>query len=152
MTVFFDNFLSVTCLLFFLQAEKNAAPHIAHTPTNTSAKLTYMLLHLELTVFPPPQGYTSFWNDCISSGLRGCMLVELALRGRLQLEACGVRRKSLLSRKVRSMLMCSRLRGKISERLASEHPKQKCKVKCCNCVWKDAFLLRSMFVCFFNTA
>ncbi|KAK1883839.1 Golgi phosphoprotein 3, partial [Dissostichus eleginoides] len=32
-------------------------------------------------------GYTSFWNDCISSGLRGCMLVELALRGRLTLEA-----------------------------------------------------------------
>ncbi|XP_068562848.1 Golgi phosphoprotein 3-like [Cebidichthys violaceus] len=46
------------------------------------------------------EGYTSFWNDCISSGLRGCMLIELALRGRLQLEACGVRRKSLLSRKV----------------------------------------------------
>ncbi|XP_068608947.1 Golgi phosphoprotein 3-like [Brachionichthys hirsutus] len=46
------------------------------------------------------EGYTSFWNDCISSGLRGCMLVELALRGRLQLEVCGVRRKSLLSRKV----------------------------------------------------
>ena len=96
---------------FFSQPKKNAAPHIAHTPTNTSAKLTYMLLHLELTLFPPPQGYTSFWNDCISSGLRGCMLVELALRGRLQLEACGVRRKSLLSRKVRSTLMCSRLRG-----------------------------------------
>ncbi|XP_034565031.1 Golgi phosphoprotein 3-like [Notolabrus celidotus] len=46
------------------------------------------------------EGYTSFWNDCISSGLRGCMLVELALRGRLHLEPCGVRRKSLLSRKV----------------------------------------------------
>ncbi|XP_028273350.1 Golgi phosphoprotein 3-like [Parambassis ranga] len=46
------------------------------------------------------EGYTSFWNDCISSGLRGCMLVELALRGRLHLEACGVRRKSLLARKV----------------------------------------------------
>ncbi|KAM8828521.1 Golgi phosphoprotein 3-like [Spinachia spinachia] len=46
------------------------------------------------------EGYTSFWNDCISSGLRGCMLVELALRGRLQLEASGVRRRSLLSRKV----------------------------------------------------
>lgn len=28
------------------------------------------------------------------------MLVELALRGRLQLEPCGVRRKGLLSRKV----------------------------------------------------
>ncbi|XP_058720057.1 uncharacterized protein LOC131592510 isoform X2 [Poecile atricapillus] len=46
------------------------------------------------------EGYTSFWNDCISSGLRGCMLIELALRGRLQLEACGMRRKSLLTRKL----------------------------------------------------
>ncbi|RLV98206.1 hypothetical protein DV515_00011036 [Chloebia gouldiae] len=53
-----------------------------------------------LTVFRSSQGYTSFWNDCISSGLRGCMLIELALRGRLQLEACGMRRKSLLTRKV----------------------------------------------------
>ncbi|XP_057687988.1 Golgi phosphoprotein 3 isoform X1 [Corythoichthys intestinalis] len=46
------------------------------------------------------EGYTSFWNDCISSGLRGCMLIELALRGRLELEACGMRRKGLLARKV----------------------------------------------------
>jgi Golgi phosphoprotein 3 len=29
------------------------------------------------------------------------MLIELALRGRLQLEACGMRRKGLLTRKVR---------------------------------------------------
>ncbi|KAM9183778.1 LOW QUALITY PROTEIN: Golgi phosphoprotein 3-like [Dugong dugon] len=43
---------------------------------------------------------TSFWNACISSGLRGCMLIELALRERLQPEACGMRRKSLLTRKV----------------------------------------------------
>nr|XP_014425688.1 Golgi phosphoprotein 3 [Pelodiscus sinensis] len=54
--------------------------------------------HCKLSFFL--QGYTSFWNDCISSGLRGCMLIELALRGRLQLEACGMRRKSLLTRKV----------------------------------------------------
>ncbi|XP_077572171.1 Golgi phosphoprotein 3-like [Stigmatopora nigra] len=46
------------------------------------------------------EGYTSFWNDCISSGLRGCMLIELALRGRLELEASGMRRKGLLARKV----------------------------------------------------
>lgn len=46
------------------------------------------------------EGYTSFWNDCISSGLRGCMLIELSLRGRLQLEPCGMRRKSLLARRV----------------------------------------------------
>jgi len=47
------------------------------------------------------EGYTSFWNDCISSGLRGCILIELALRGRIELERAGMRRKSLLSRKLR---------------------------------------------------
>jgi Golgi phosphoprotein 3 len=46
------------------------------------------------------EGYTSFWNDCISSGLRGCILIELALRGRLELEKTGLRRRSLLNRKV----------------------------------------------------
>lgn len=46
------------------------------------------------------EGYTSFWNDCISSGLRGCILIELALRGRVELERAGMRRKSLLGRKV----------------------------------------------------
>lgn len=46
------------------------------------------------------EGYTSFWNDCISSGLRGCILIELSLRGRVELERAGMRRKSLLSRKV----------------------------------------------------
>ncbi|CAI4230284.1 unnamed protein product [Auanema sp. JU1783] len=47
------------------------------------------------------EGYTSFWNDCISSGLRGCVLIELALRGRITLETSGMRKKSLLTRKVR---------------------------------------------------
>ncbi|KAK6729086.1 hypothetical protein RB195_006249 [Necator americanus] len=46
------------------------------------------------------EGYTSFWNDCISSGLRGCVLIELAIRGRIQLESSGMRKKSLLTRKV----------------------------------------------------
>lgn len=46
------------------------------------------------------QGYTSFWNDCISTGLRGCILVELALRGRIELEKGGMRRRSLLGRKI----------------------------------------------------
>lgn len=46
------------------------------------------------------QGYTSFWNDCLSSGLRGCILIELGLRGRVELEKAGMRRKSLLNRKV----------------------------------------------------
>lgn len=49
---------------------------------------------------PRTQGYTSFWNDCISSGLRGCILIELGLRGRIELERAGMRRKGLTSRKL----------------------------------------------------
>lgn len=47
------------------------------------------------------QGYTSFWNDCISVGLRGCILAELILRKRIKLEKVSNRRKiSLSMRKV----------------------------------------------------
>ncbi|VDD85813.1 unnamed protein product [Enterobius vermicularis] len=46
------------------------------------------------------EGYTSFWNDCISSGLRGCVLVELAIRNRIELEKAGARKRGLLTRKV----------------------------------------------------
>merc|ERR1711978_162030 len=46
------------------------------------------------------EGYTSFWNDYISSGLRGCISIELALRGRVELERAGMRRKNLLGRKI----------------------------------------------------
>lgn len=46
------------------------------------------------------EGYTSFWNDCISSGLRGCILIELGLRGRVEMEKAGMRRRSLLNRKI----------------------------------------------------
>ena len=51
-------------------------------------------------IFVTLQGYTSFWNDCISSGLRGCVMIELALRGRIALEKTGLRRRSLANRKV----------------------------------------------------
>ena len=62
-------------------------------------------LLLSFTVYMPvsffvSQGYTSFWNDSISSGLRGCMLVELGLRNRVELERQGMRRRGLLNRKV----------------------------------------------------
>ncbi|VDD83529.1 unnamed protein product [Mesocestoides corti] len=45
------------------------------------------------------EGYTSFWNDNISFGLRGCFLIELALRGRITLEPPSSRRL-LLNRNV----------------------------------------------------
>ena len=75
-------------------------------PLSLSLTLLFSL-SLSLPLFLPPllplpsfQGYTSFWNDCISSGLRGCMMVELGLRGRVELEKTGMRRRGLLSRKV----------------------------------------------------
>ncbi|CAD5116881.1 DgyrCDS5724 [Dimorphilus gyrociliatus] len=46
------------------------------------------------------EGYTSFWNDCISSGLRGCIIIELGLRGRVELEKTGLRKRSLLNKKL----------------------------------------------------
>ncbi|KAI7697310.1 Golgi phosphoprotein 3 -like protein sauron [Sarcoptes scabiei] len=46
------------------------------------------------------EGYTSFWNDCISTGLRGCILVELALREKIELEKSPGRKRKLLLRKV----------------------------------------------------
>ncbi|TRY56575.1 hypothetical protein DNTS_008404 [Danionella cerebrum] len=57
-------------------------------------------LLLKLNALCLPQGYTSFWNDSISSGLRGCILVELAARGRVRLEPRTNRRKRLLERRV----------------------------------------------------
>jgi len=46
------------------------------------------------------EGYTSFWNDCISSGLRGCILIELGIRGRIELERAGMRLRALASRRI----------------------------------------------------
>ncbi|CAG8711931.1 5459_t:CDS:2, partial [Ambispora leptoticha] len=42
-------------------------------------------------------GYLSFWNDNISYTLRGCILIELAFRGRIAMVKDPNRRKSLLS-------------------------------------------------------
>jgi len=50
--------------------------------------------------FKDKEGYTSFWNDCISSGLSGCILIELALRGRIDLEKTTLRRKNWTSGRV----------------------------------------------------
>lgn len=49
--------------------------HCASRPTVTAV----------LTVTRSSQGYLSFWNDNISYALRGCILIELALRRRIAL-------------------------------------------------------------------
>merc|ERR1712212_289123 len=72
------------------------------SPDDGDSKETRLTLMEEVLLLglKDKEGYTSFWNDCISSGLRGCILIEQALRGRIELERAGMRRKSLLGRKV----------------------------------------------------
>ncbi|XP_031619113.1 Golgi phosphoprotein 3 homolog sauron [Contarinia nasturtii] len=69
---------------------------------DTDSKETRLTLMEEVLLLglKDKEGYTSFWNDCISSGLRGCILIELGLRGRVELERAGMRRRGLTSRKV----------------------------------------------------
>ena len=46
------------------------------------------------------QGYLSFWNDNISYALRGCILIELALRRRIALVKDPARKRLPLSERV----------------------------------------------------
>ncbi|KAH7643504.1 Golgi phosphoprotein 3 homolog sauron [Dermatophagoides farinae] len=69
---------------------------------DSSSKETRLSLMEEVLLLglKDKEGYTSFWNDCISTGLRGCILVELALRDKIELEKCPGRKRRLLLRKV----------------------------------------------------
>ncbi|RMZ85788.1 hypothetical protein DV737_g349, partial [Chaetothyriales sp. CBS 132003] len=46
------------------------------------------------------QGYLSFWNDNISYALRGCIVIELALRGRISMQNDPARRRFPLSDRI----------------------------------------------------
>nr|XP_047910277.1 Golgi phosphoprotein 3-like [Anser cygnoides] len=83
-----------------LDDEEEAAAE--RDPEDDDSKGTRLTLMEEVLLLglKDKQGYTSFWNDCISPGLRGGILVELALRGRIQLEPLTTRKKRLLDRKV----------------------------------------------------
>lgn len=84
------------------EANESQDDHVNEEEEDRDSKETRLTLMEEVLLLglKDKEGYTSFWNDCISSGLRGCILIELALRGRIQLERAGMRRKGLLSRKV----------------------------------------------------
>ncbi|KAK1854947.1 vacuolar protein sorting-associated protein 74 [Colletotrichum chrysophilum] len=46
------------------------------------------------------QGYLSFWNDNISYALRGCIVIELAFRGRISMQKDASRRRFPLADRV----------------------------------------------------
>jgi hypothetical protein len=46
------------------------------------------------------KGYLSFWNDNISYALRGCIVIELAFRGRVSMQKDSSRRRFPLADRV----------------------------------------------------
>lgn len=46
------------------------------------------------------QGYLSFWNDNISYALRGCIVIELAFRGRISMQKDSSRRRYMLADRI----------------------------------------------------
>ncbi|KAG0192124.1 hypothetical protein DFQ28_010123 [Apophysomyces sp. BC1034] len=64
--------------------------------TKSTPKLTLMEEVLLLGL-KDKQGYLSFWNDSISYALRGCIVMELAFRGRISMVKDSNRRKYPLS-------------------------------------------------------
>jgi Golgi phosphoprotein 3 len=84
-------------------SDKEKAPNVDEDEyEDVDSKETRLTLMEEVLLLglKDREGYTSFWNDCISSGLRGCILIELALRGRVELEKQGMRKKSVNSRRL----------------------------------------------------
>ncbi|KAF3908086.1 hypothetical protein ABW21_db0205907 [Orbilia brochopaga] len=83
---------------------ENGGHKIAYDPRDISEskerskqpKLTLMEEVLLLGL-KDKQGYLSFWNDNISYALRGCILLELAFRGRISMQRDPSRRRFPLS-------------------------------------------------------
>lgn len=46
------------------------------------------------------QGYLSFWNENISYALRGCIVIELAFRGRISMQKDSSRRRFPLADRI----------------------------------------------------
>ncbi|KAF2227898.1 vacuolar protein sorting-associated protein 74 [Elsinoe ampelina] len=66
---------------------------------NKQPKLTLME-EILLMGLKDKQGYLSFWNDNISYALRGCIVIELAFRGRISMQKDSSRRRFPLSDRV----------------------------------------------------
>ncbi|KAL7064372.1 hypothetical protein AAHC03_05648 [Spirometra sp. Aus1] len=83
------------------EADKYVDEH-SDSKAADDSKLPRLTLMEEILLlgYKDREGYTSFWNDNISVGLRGCFLIELAFRGRIALEPPSARRRFILNRNV----------------------------------------------------
>jgi Golgi phosphoprotein 3 len=66
---------------------------------NKQPKLTLME-EVILMGIKDKQGYLSFWNDNISYALRGCIVIELAFRGRISMQKDSSRRRHFLADRI----------------------------------------------------
>lgn len=66
---------------------------------NKQPKLTLME-EILLLGLKDKQGYLSFWNDNISYALRGCIVIELAFRGRISMQKDSSRRRFPLADRI----------------------------------------------------
>ena len=64
--------------------EPEPEPDEEEEDTSTRGKARLTMMEEVLLLGLKDEGYTSFWNDSISYGLRGCILAELMLRGRIK--------------------------------------------------------------------
>lgn len=70
-----------------LQAQPNtkAGSNANGAPRRTQQPFLTLLEEVVLIGLKDKEGYLSFWNDNISYALRGCIMIELALRGKIRM-------------------------------------------------------------------
>lgn len=67
---------------------------------NSSAPLLTLMEEVLLMGLKDREGYLSFWNDNISYALRGCIILELAFRGKIQMINDPARRRFELNERL----------------------------------------------------
>jgi len=81
-------------------AEKNEEEHKKTVDKELTDPKFTLMEEIMLIGLNEDSGCTSFWNDCISAGLRAAIIIELAMRGLITLEKRALYSRSLSSRKI----------------------------------------------------
>jgi len=81
-------------------AEKNEEEHKKIVDKELTDPKFTLMEEIMLIGLNEDSGCTSFWNDCISAGLRAAIIIELAMRGLITLEKRALYSRSLSSRKI----------------------------------------------------
>ncbi|AET39550.1 Vps74p Ecym_4513 [Eremothecium cymbalariae DBVPG len=75
---------------------------------NTKEPTLTLMEEVLLMGLKDKEGYLSFWNDSISYSLRGCILIELALRGKIRVVEDAARKRFDLSERLVEVIETSK--------------------------------------------